>query len=214
MRHENNMQTTRALWLFLFTCAGAIILAVGCSRTQVRVPAPLGTPRKDNSYIDLQAGWTLRIVVPLLKSGGFVADWVPQKTEGKTLTLSAPDLVGYTTSHYAVTGKDGNVRLNFVSAEETRDGKTAPVAVAPQLPFELPRKSERVRLVYLVRVSQADHNMAIVGAKRLEDLNAFTNRLKEDPSVCHAGAAIFCSWVPAGVAVRTETGEGSARGSS
>jgi hypothetical protein len=156
--------------------------------------------------VDLKAGWTLRVVMPLLKSGGTVPELVPQKAEGNTLSFSASDLIGYVTSNYAVTGKGNEVRLKFASAEESRAGKSAPVMHAPALPFELPRKTEHIRLVYLVRVSQADHNMAIVAAKHVPALNAFTNRLREDPSVCYSHDQMFCSWVPAGIAVRTEGG--------
>ena len=119
--------------------------------------------------------------------------------------FSAADLIGYATSRYAITGKKGaGVRLRFVSAEETRNGKTVPMANPPILPFELPRKLENIRLIYLVRVSKADHNMAIAGSKHLESLSALTERLKANPSVCKSSDDIFCSWVPAGVAVRPE----------
>jgi hypothetical protein len=48
--------------------------------------------------------------------------------------------------------------------------------------------------------------MAIVAAKRLDTLNAFTKRLRENPSVCEGKEEeIFCSWVPAGIAVRPES---------
>jgi hypothetical protein len=194
---------TKTRWVMVLTSASTLATLIGCSRTQVPLPAPSAVLRND-SYIDLKAGWTLRIVVPLLKSAEFRSDLLPQKTNGNTISLSTNDFIGYTTSHYAVTGQGGEVRLRFVSGEESRDGKTAPVVGAHRLPFELPRKTERVRLVYLVRVSQADHDMAIVAARRLDALNAFTNRLKDDPSVCHSDAQIFCSWVPAGIAVRTE----------
>ena len=195
---------TKVRLLVVLTSASIMATLVGCSRTQVPVPASSAVPRND-SYVDLKAGGTLRIVVPLLNSGGFRSELLPQKTDGNTISLAATDLIGYVTSHYAVTGRDGKVRLTFVSAEESREGKTVSVIGAPPLPFELPRRTEYVRLIYLVRVSQADHNMAIVAAKPLDALNTFTSRFKEDPSVCHSDYQIFCSWVPAGVAVRTGT---------
>ena len=197
--------------LLLSILASMLAMLIGCSRTQVPLPAPSAAPR-NQPYIDLQAGWTLRIVVPLLKSGQFRSQLLPQKTEGNTISLVAHDFIGYVTSRYAVTGKDGEVRVTFVSAEESREGKTAPVTGAPALPFELPRKTQHVRLVYLVRVSQADHNMAIIAARRFDALNAFTSRLPEDPSVCSSNNQVFCSWVPAGVAVRTETNQPSVPG--
>lgn len=189
----------------LFFSFAAIFCAIaGCSRKGVQVPSAPGIVRNDNSYLDLEPGWTVKIVVPLLKSGGYLPNFVAQKSEGNTILYSAPDPIGYTTSFYLVSGKkNGDVRLKFVSAEETRDGKKTSVG-PPALPFELPRKAERIRLVYLVRVSKADHNMAIVGARRLEKLNSFTKQLKEDPNICAVSDEIFCAWVPPGVAVRRE----------
>jgi hypothetical protein len=190
--------------MLLFGFAAMLCATAACSRKAVQAPATPAVARNDNSYIDLQPGWTLRVVVPLLKSGGFRPDLVAHKSEGNTVSLSADDLIGYTTSHYAITGKNGEVRLKFIAAQETRQGTPTPTMTQPPLPFELPRKAEHVRLVYLVRVSQADHNMAIVGSKRLDVLNAFTKNLRENPRICEVRQEIFCSWVPAGIAVRRE----------
>lgn len=189
----------RLLWAVTLT------ISVGCSRKDVSLPP--STPqvsRNNRSYIDLQPGMTVHVVVPLLKSGEFRSDLVEQKAEGNTISLRASNLVGYTNSSYMVTGKPRSVHLTFVSAQETRDGKPTMLPAPPGLPFQLPPKSELVRLVFLVRVSQADHNMAVLGAKRLELLDAFTKRLMDDPSICSGTGEVFCSWVPAGVAVRPE----------
>jgi hypothetical protein len=161
---------------------------------------------KPDDYMDLEPEWKLRIVVPLLKSGGFLPAVTTQQTDSNTISMSAEDLLGYEVSHYVAKGNSASrVRLAFVSAEATREGKTVPEGHAPSLPFALPQRREHIRLVYLVRVSQADHNMAIVAAKRLDALNAFTKRLRENPSVCaEKEEDIFCSWVPAGIAVRPE----------
>jgi hypothetical protein len=187
----------------------AVLTAMGgCSRKNVSVPVPTASNiAKPDDYMDLEPEWKLRIVVPLLKSGGFRPAVTAQQTDGNTISMSADDLVGYEVSHYVANGKSASrVRLAFVSAEATREGKTVPEAHAPALPFALPERREHIRLVYLVRVSQADHNMAIVAAKRLDALNAFTKRLRENPSVCEGKEeGIFCSWVPAGIAVRPES---------
>jgi hypothetical protein len=193
--------------LLVLICTGALIVT-GCSRKQVLVPTPApanGLAKSDNSYFDLQPGSTVRIVLPVLKPGGATSSAVTQAVHGNTISVSAPNLIGYDTAHYAVKGKkDGPVILKITSAEETIAGKAAEMAVAPTLPFELPQKPEHVRLIYLVRVSQADHNMAIAAAKRMQTLEAFTKRLREDPTACTISRDVFCSWVPAGVAVRPE----------
>jgi hypothetical protein len=145
--------------------------------------------------------------MPLLKSGGFRANLHTQEAKGSTITLTADDLIGYITYQYAVTGKNGSVRLKFLSAQQTKEGRTLPVAPPPPLPFNLPWTPQHVRLVYLVRSSQADHNMAIIASKNRNSLDAFTTLLQKDPETCKATKATFCSWVPSGIAVRPEPAE-------
>jgi hypothetical protein len=161
----------------------------------------------DNSYEDLKTGSTLKIVMPLLKSGGFHASLHAQQTNSNTITLTADDLLGYITSKYAITGKNGMLRLKFLLAQQTKDGQTLPLAAPPVLPFDLPRTPQHIRLIYLVRSSQADHNMAIAASKSLDTLDAFTRRLLRDPASCKAAHDTFCSWVPSGIAVRPESSE-------
>ncbi|MDQ2776840.1 MAG: hypothetical protein M3Y57_18260 [Acidobacteriota bacterium] len=198
-------QIMNARLLILSTFMALLIAADGCSRLRVHEPTAKDVVPTDNSYMDLQPGWRLRIVVPLLKSGGFRVAETAQTNDGNAISVSSRDLIGYDTSYYTVKDKgDSGVRLEFASAAVTRDGKTVLEAKSPSLPFELPRRTGHLRLIYLVRVSQADHNMAIVASKRLDSLNAFTARLKESPSICRTADGIFCSWVPAGVAVRPE----------
>jgi hypothetical protein len=108
------------------------------------------------------------------------------------MTFSAADLTGYDVAHYAITGgKDGTVRLRFISAEITKDGKTVHEANAPTLPFTLPRGTGHIRLVYVVRVSQADHNMALLASKHLETLNTFTAQLRRAPGICKCDGEFF-----------------------
>lgn len=194
--------TTSGAFL-LASCTAALLLA-GCSRKNVLAPVTPAPTTSDNSYYDLQAGSAVRIVMPLLKSGGFRTNLQVQGANGNTMSFGADDLIGYMTAEYAITGKNGVVRLKFVTGQQTKQRQTVPLSAPPALPFELPRKPAHVRLVYLVRVSQADHNMAIVASKRLNSLNAFTAHLKENPGTCKTADEIFCSWVPAGIAVRPE----------
>jgi hypothetical protein len=181
-----------------------MLVLAACSRqTAIAPTAPAPTPF-DNSYSDLQPGSTLKIVVPLLKSGGFRTDLETQQINANSFNVRANEFIGYTTIRYAILGKSTTVALKFLSAEQTRHGRTAPLPQPPRLPFELPHRAAHVRLVYLVRVSRADHNMAIVASRQLDRLNDFTSRFKTDPAICRTANGIFCSWVPAGIAVRVE----------
>lgn len=158
----------------------------------------------NNSFSDLEPGSALKIILPLLKSGGFLPELQTEQINANTFNVRADDFIGYTTLHYTAVGRKGTVTLKFVSAEQTQQGNTTSLPQSPPLPFALPHHRAHVRLVYLVRVSRADHNMAIVASKRIDALNAFTARLNEHPEICKTADGIFCSWVPAGVAVRVE----------
>ena len=227
-----------SLWLIL---ASVLTGFAGCAHKQVRLPVTTAvSPSDTSSYMDLESGWKLKILVPLTKSleehkppdaapnkRGTSTDLaasgesvvrsssdairqsssVPQ-VNGNTISLYADSLIGYEISYYAVVRRRGGaVKLKFASASSTANGKTIVEPKPPRLPFLLPRSAQHIRLVYLVvRSTQADHNMAILAAKHLYSLDAFTTRLKANPSVCTTGADddVSCSWVPAGIAVRPE----------
>jgi hypothetical protein len=132
--------------LFLLMCSIILVAGAGCSRKNVSVPVPVASNiAKPDDYMDLEPEWKLRIVVPLLKSGGFRPAVTAQQTDGNTISMSADDLLGYEVSHYVANGKSASrVRLAFVSAEATREGKTVPEAHAPSLPFALPQGREHI----------------------------------------------------------------------
>jgi hypothetical protein len=168
------------------------------------VPVPAAPPA-DNEYLDLTPGSHLSVTVPYFKSGRYVAPTGSETEDKGVVTMSAPDLIGVQVSHFAVEGRaDQRVRLLFLSADTTRDGKKTTEEHAPALPFALPKGYRHVRLVYFVRSSQADHNMAITASKTMPDMNEFTNRMRADPSICEKPGPVSCVWVPPGIAVRAE----------
>jgi hypothetical protein len=159
------------------------------------VPAPPAGPRY---YIDLQPGWRLRVVTPMLKSGGF-----RPKLEGEpgagTLTAGS-DFLGYEVAFYAVTAR----KIVFTAAEIHNKDGVVPSA-GPLAPlFRLPGETRYVRLIYLVRVSEADHDMAVVAASRKEALDPLTAQVRANPESCRGERATFCFWIPDGIAVTPE----------
>ena len=191
-----------------FTChlilSAAVVMSSACSH-RTSPPRTATLPSDDGSYADLEPGERLRIVVPVFKSGGYRLAQDSEVSSGTTVVLSAKDLTGYAVFHYSVAARRrGKVGLTLNSAEITQEGRTVQALNPPALPFALPSKPQHVRLIYFIRNSQSDHNMAIAGAKTRILLQELTNRLKVDPSVCKTNGEIFCSWVPAGIAVRPE----------
>lgn len=184
----------------------AFLLAfTGCVRRISQVPTPQTNLTADNTFIDLAPGSRLRMIIPILKNGDTTVAWHSLQTNGSTIDLSAGNLTGYQTVEYFVEGRShGQVRLRFIGAQMTRDGKTQDLSAEPVLPFALPKQPQHVRLIYYIRASRLDHNMAIGGAKDMEALVAFTKRFEEDPAACGSVRDVFCSWVPQGVAVRPD----------
>ena len=184
--------------------AVAIVLT-GCS---ARTMAPLPpAAHSSSSYIDLQPGWRLRVVTPLLKSGGYWLQSKEQLVDSTTVTLSVgDDFVGYERAYYAVKPKNGGgVRIEFSSAEAVKGEEKSPQPrpIAPL--FDVPRSTKYVRLVYLQRVSQADHEMAVVAASRVDTLEKLTEQVGDNPTVfCRRGRRADCAWIPAGISVQPE----------
>lgn len=180
------------------------ILLTGCAARKPRV-APAAVDR--SNYIDLQPGWRLRVVTPVLKSGGYQLRPDGQQLSGNTIALSTGgDFLGYELSYYAVRSRHGTgVRLEFLSAEISEEGKTSAQS-RPLAPlFQLPRSARYVRLIFLTRVSRADHDMAVVAAPESQDLDALTLQLLADPvGACNREGRTYCAWIPQGIAVAPE----------
>lgn len=141
----------------------------------------------------------MRVVTPILKSAGYRL-----KTEsepGSTTLQAGPDFLGYEVAYYTVKARS----VEFTSAEVHKKDATVPAA-QPLVPlFRLPGRARYVRLIYLVRVSDADHDMAVVAAHRKEALDPLTAQVRANPENCRDQAETFCSWIPNGIAVTPET---------
>ncbi|MGH9647329.1 MAG: hypothetical protein ACRD4E_10975 [Bryobacteraceae bacterium] len=202
--------------LVLTGCLAGVCFLTGCAARTPRIPLNTAKARASTSvprpgtYIDLQPQWRLRVVTPILKSGGYVLGTLGTETDGKTVTVdTGGDFLGYEIAYYAVKPRrGGGVRIDFTAAEATRNGVTAPQTKSIAPLFNLPRGARYVRLVYLIRASQVDHDMGVVAARDMARLNALTLRAQGDPgSACHDSRDSrdgFCSWVPQGIAVSPE----------
>jgi hypothetical protein len=203
---ECNISKQKITTLLLATLLSS---SIACSHKTLG-PATLPNAPSDNSFLDLKAGGRLRIIVPVVKSGGYQVAAEPAKPlgdtpQGKTMVLSGDGLAGYEISRYSINrAAGGRVRLRFTSAQITKEGATVEGTRAPALPFALPSAAEHIRLIYLIRNSRADHNMAITASRDLDALNAFTTKVRVNPEACKQNGAVSCVWVPAGIAVRPE----------
>lgn len=193
----------------LLLCSIWLAVLCGCTSRNVRTPAAAAIIAPPGlSYVDLEPGWRLRVITPVLKSGGYQVRSIQEQTASHTVTMKADnDFIGYETAYYAVRSRHGEgVRIQFHSAELSRLGQVTAEkkSIAPL--FAIPRRLRRVRLLYLTRVSQADHNMAVLAAPDISSIAALTARVQADPQrECRTELRFACSWIPAGIAVRPES---------
>ncbi len=183
----------------LFLLALPLLWLSGCASQRKTATSPPTPAARQTTHLDLQEGWRVRVVTPLLAGGGYQVKAMTVQEKGNNLTLRASqDFLGYETSYYAV---QSNGRVRFTQAETMRDGQSAsqPKPVHPL--FQKQPGGRLVRLLFLERASTSEHNMAILTARNLKSLEQLTARVRQDPAgACQRG----CEWVPAGIAVRAE----------
>lgn len=179
--------------------------AAGCA---VRKPRAGTDAFVDRSYVDLEPGWRVRVVTPILKSGKFKiqTEQVHAGEETGALTVGS-DFVGYEIDYYdVVSAQNGSgVAVRFGSAKVISNSKSSKQS-QPRVPlFDLPENVRHVRLLFLTRVSQTEHDQAILGSSSLADMDVLRQKVEASPAEnCRIQPEGICAWVPGGIAVQPE----------
>ena len=179
----------------------AVVVLAGCAG---RKPLPQPPPARAVSgprYVDLVPGGRVTVVTPILKSGKFLLQTGEAKEEGNTITLRVGDeFQGYETAVYLV-GEGARITVGEVKVNKGGVETAVAKPFAPRL--RVPGRMRHVRLLFTLKVSDADHNMAVLAARDPGRLGALTGRVEADPAgACRTTRNEYCEWVPAGVAVR------------
>jgi hypothetical protein len=185
-------------------CLGITVVGAGCVR---HVPPVEPVPAAVRTYVDLQPGWRIRVVTPVLRSGKYMADLRAMPSSAGAIGLSAgDDFVGYETSFYRVSPTaQSDLSIEFVSSTVTIEGKVSQKQQPIVRLFQMPAAARHARLVFLTRVSGADHNQAILAAAELDELDRLTKLVEADPTTnCRSQDNSYCEWVPEGIAVSAE----------
>jgi hypothetical protein len=181
-----------------------LLFLLACARKNVHPPSQKSPEPYNPDFIDLRAGWRVLVVTPILKSGQFMLPPASLRSTDPH-NIAGTDFLGYENDYYVVKGRDRNVRIEFRSAEVVRDGNIRPESVPRLALFRFPPNIHYVRLMHLLRVSDADHNMAILGAEDTQALDDLTGNVKNKPDQsCQQQARSICIWVPQGVAIRPQ----------
>lgn len=194
-------------WLRILVATICAALS-GCSTHRAQSEPP---PINNLSYLDLQPGWRIRVVAPILKSGGYKVQLEQARNENGTITMkTGKDFEGYETDYYEVRATDAVMKIRFRSGEVRRNDGSLHSAAHPVVSlFDLPENAQSVRLLFLTRSSDRDHDQAILSAPSAQQLELLTNRVQLNPvENCNIQSATACIWVPAGVAVRPEKKRG------
>ncbi len=71
------------------------LAALACR--SARLPTAASTPKPPvGTYVDLEPGWRLRVITPLVARGGYVLKTALVEQQGNTVTLKAgADFLGY-----------------------------------------------------------------------------------------------------------------------
>jgi hypothetical protein len=185
------------------TCA-LVALTVACAHRVNQAASPAAQSAISLPYVDLQPGWRVRVVIPLLRSGGYMLPSLAAQDANGLAVNTHGDLIGYQRVYYSVAPRpESGILLRFSRAEEWRDGKRRPTVEPSLRVFQASANDTHIRLIYLTRVSRADHDMAIVSANTPAALDEIT-RTVTSFGECRNFSAATCTWVPAGVAVTPE----------
>ena len=156
------------------------------------------------NYLDLKPGWRLRVVVPIVRTGGYI---VPMTTEtgGHGVSVTAgKDFLGYETDYYDVESTHTGVKIKFRRAEAIVQGKKSTPAQPVLRLFNTPEENGYLRIVYMIRESGHDHNTVVVSCvdeKTLHDLSPKV--MAGNIESCQTYHSV-CVQIPTGVAVIPE----------
>lgn len=182
----------------------SLLVLTGCALHHAPTSPAQKTEPPNPGFLDIQTGSRLRVIIPVLKSGGYVVHTLESTHQGTSIDLhTADDYIGYENDYYWARRKGVGVRIEFQSAEIVKNGSSSPQSHPTLQLFRLPSRMIYVRLVYLIRESATDHNAAIVGADAPDALNSITHSVQSE-GVCQTDLHTYCSWVPVGVGIQPE----------
>ena len=208
--------------IFLFA---SVTITLGCAHPKAAIPGP-PVDHTSSEWIDLQPGWRVRVITPVVAGGGYLVKTTPilgQTTDGEASERRSPsatnaivvsansNLIGYGVSLYKVKPRrEGGVRVVFDSAEMHEKELVKRSRKPIDLPFQFTKTARCVRILHLSRGTH-DHNAAILAANSLSALEGLTREVESRPAACQAGTDASCSWIPPGIAVIPESWRASDR---
>lgn len=191
-------------YIALFLVFVALGWQAGCARRTSRAAEP-GLPGRPATpdFVDLRPGNTVVVVIPILRSGSYILPSLKKQAMTSNGRIEAgTDFLGFEKDFYTVKRDRNGVRVHFRRGEVWHNGKVQKMP-APRVTLFEHIENSHVRLVFLTRASEADHNMAILSSGDLPRLNEMTREVTTRAE-CRGGRDGSCIWVPTGIGVRPE----------
>jgi hypothetical protein len=159
----------------------SVLLLSGCVKRSRPLAKTPPQPIDPSAYVDLSPGCRLRAVTPAGSAG-------------------------YETAYYLLKprSKGQGAAITFQYATITKAGVVTRVNRPRTRLFRAASDIRFFRLVFLVRVSRSDHDMALLGTARKDTLDPWTAAILAHPESCANLRDRICSWIPEGTAVRPE----------
>lgn len=177
------------------------LLFTACPHKSPVQPTPSTSNIGETDYVDLKAGWRIRVITPIVNSGGYIIP-MTTKVEGTVITVTTgKDFLGYQTDYYDIRPSDaGMVKIKFNHGETVIQGKKTE-RTQPALPLSSQTSDGGFfRLVYLTRISQHDHDMVLLASTRHDSLHDLTNSVVMDGlNNCRVSEDSSCTAIPKGV---------------
>jgi hypothetical protein len=160
------------------------------------LPMALHTGASVSGFIDLAPGQRLKTVSPIPFGRPIETESVAGSGNSLSLVMKS-NLLGYQVAWWSVERNGQAMELKFVSAE-SHIGSAVTAPDHPDFRPNAGRDAAYIRLFYLTRVSQADHNVVLLFARTRQELERLTGAV----TACPEGS---CQAVPGEVAVSVYT---------
>ncbi len=174
------------------------------TETALQAPGPPPTGGVTN-YVQLRAGWRLRVTTSLVPPGGYRICGDPRQSSPTTIAVSAEGFKGYETAIYRIVERPGGgISIEFERAEEVRDNGRVP-SVAPRADlFRLPPEARFARLLYPWCGSAIDVGVWLIAAEDGVALDAMAPHVQAGHGCPPVSTGQLCTWIPQGTAVVPE----------
>lgn len=161
-------------------------------------------------YVDLDSNYRLKVISPIVSDGAastsLISDPISITGHGRSIQVDAKAssaLIGYETAWYALSPRQDGPGLRVIPASiESHINATVQREASPRTNyFQFGPSAAYYRMFFLTRISQADHDIAVLAAPTRDALDAQTAKFEADPSLCASAEDRMCVVIPGHTAV-------------